>query len=159
MIRYFFFIIFFIITIVSKSQDSCYLLKKNNYKEIKKISYPLSDKLNLKIPVNTSVYIKIREVSYKEKLLFVFYFYNLGDTIEVKLVTLNRILITSKKITKKDNIFKTPPFKKSGTYFLFVKTYRLKNNDEDILGCVNLFIFRNSYLKNHQGQNLHLHHH
>jgi hypothetical protein len=105
------------------------------------LPYVLYDKVVYHVKSGTVTYIKISDVSYKKKLAFVFQSENLGDTLKVKLITLNRKVLTKKNITKDDCIMRYEPMKKTENYFLMIESKPiLDENNKPIMGCYGIAI-------------------
>ena len=88
-----------------------------------------------------SISLKIYDVKYKSKLVFLFQWCDLGDTIDVTLITLNWKVLAKKTLTKNDYILRYDPFKKSEDYYLIVTTrVKLDDNKKPLTGCLGMAI-------------------
>jgi len=103
---------------------------------MEKIPYLLVDKKVLEIETDKSYSVKISDVKFKKKLIFLFQSNNIGDTIYVELVTLNRKILSKKTITNEDFILRYEPFRKSENYYLLIKTVKSKEKKKGCLGLV-----------------------
>lgn len=129
----------FLITLASKGQ--CYELLNKRLENIGDIPYVMVENFVLDVKTGQTIGVKIRNVAYKTKLGFIFDSYELGDTLDIGLYTLNRKLLTSKKITKDDYFLRYDPFRKSENYFLIIKTpLRLDSTKRPIVGCVGISV-------------------
>jgi hypothetical protein len=137
--RFFLFLILFFISNISFSQ--CFELLSNKLDSTKNIPYGLHEKSVYDIPSGKSISLKIYDVKYKSKFVFLFQWYDLGDTIDVTLITLNWKVLARKTLTKNDCILRYEPFKKSEDYFLIVTTkVKLGDNKKPLTGCLGMAI-------------------
>lgn len=130
-----FFLILFFISYIGHTQ--CYELVDHSLENIGDIPYAMVDKFVFDVKSGKSVIIKIRNVEYKSKLGFLLLSNNLGDTIDVSLLTLNRKVLTRKRITNSDYFLRYEPFRKSENYFLSIQTKTLLDSNKRVLsGCL-----------------------
>ncbi len=136
----------FILTILfsfifNLAHTQCYELLANKLDSIDIIPYTLVDKFVYGFQSGKTISVKLSNVRYKQKLGFIFQSKDLGDTIDVYLMTLNRKLLASKTITNQDYFLRYDPFKKSENYFLIISTkQRLDSSKRPIKGCLGLVI-------------------
>jgi hypothetical protein len=137
--RVFLLTLFLFISNLSFSQ--CFQLLANKLDSIDIIPYALYDKLMYDVESGKSFYVKISDVSYKTKLAFLFQSENLGDSLDVSLITLNWKVLSKKIITKDDFILRYEPMKKSENYFLVIKSKPILNDvGKPISGCIGIAI-------------------
>lgn len=137
--RVFLLTLFLFISNLSFSQ--CFQLLANKLDSIDIIPYALYDKLMYNVQSGKSFYVKISDVSYKTKLAFLFQSENLGDSLDVSLITLNWKVLSKKIITKDDFILRYEPMKKSENYFLVIKSKPILNDvGKPISGCIGIAI-------------------
>lgn len=138
--RIVFFLIFFFITVLGKTQ--CFELLSNRLEKIEEIPYSMVEKFFLDVKSGSLVSVKVQNVLYKTKLGFIFQSENLGDTLDVTLMTLNRKILTRKKITKDDDFLRHDPFRKSENYFLLIQTNAIidTTNKKPIYGCMGIAV-------------------
>ena len=137
--RVFLFLTLFLITNTLYSQ--CFELLSNKLDSIDIIPYALYDRVVYDVESGKSFYVKISDVSYKTKLAFLFQSENLGDSLEISLITLNWKVLAKKIITKDDFILRYEPMKKSENYYLMIKTKKTLNEIGEIIsGCVGIAI-------------------
>jgi hypothetical protein len=137
--RFFLFLILFFISNISFSQ--CFELLSNKLDSTKNIPYGLHEKSVYDIPSGKSISLKIYDVKYKSKFVFLFQWYDLGDTIDVTLITLNWKVLARKTLTKNDCILRYEPFKKSENYYLIVTTkVKLDSNKKPLTGCLGMVV-------------------
>ena len=137
--RVFLFLILFLITNTSYSQ--CFELLSNKLDSIDIIPYALYDRVVYDVESGKSFYVKISDVSYKTKLAFLFQSENLGDSLDISLITLNWKVLAKKIITKDDFILRYEPVKKSENYYLMIKSKPILNDiGKPISGCVGIAI-------------------
>ena len=137
--RVFLFLILFLVTNTLYSQ--CFELLSNKLDSIDIIPYALYDRVVYDVESGKSFYVKISDVSYKTKLAFLFQSENLGDSLDVSLITLNWKVLTKKIITKDDFILRYEPVKKSENYYLMIKSKPILNEiGKPISGCVGIAI-------------------
>lgn len=137
--RVFLLTLFLFISNLSFSQ--CFQLLANKLDSIEFLPYILYDKLVYDVKSGKSFYVKISDVSYKTKLAFLFQSENLGDSLDVSLITLNWKVLSNKIITKDDFILRYEPMKKSENYFLVIKSKPILNDvGKPISGCVGIAI-------------------
>lgn len=124
------------------SNAQCYELLDNRLKNIEDIPYSLVEKFVIDINSGKMVSIKVKNVEYKKKLGFIFQSKNLGDTLDVTLITLNRKVLAKKKITKIDDFLHYDPFRKSENYFLLIQTSTVldTSNKKPLTGCLGLVV-------------------
>jgi len=119
----------------------CFELLSKRLDSVSEMPYGLHEKTVYYVQAGKSVSLKISDVKYKSKLAFVFQWHDLGDTIDVALMTLNWKTLAKKTMTKTDCILRYEPFKKSENYFLIVTTREKLNPDrQPITGCLGLAI-------------------
>jgi hypothetical protein len=135
----FFFILFFTCLV---GQSQCYELLENRLEQTGEIPYSMVDKLVLDVKSGRTISIKVRNVEYKTKLGFIFQSTNIGDTLDVSLITLNRKVLARKKITKDDDFLRYDPFRKSENYFLIVETKAVidTSNKKPLTGCLGIAV-------------------
>jgi hypothetical protein len=105
------------------------------------LPYILYDKLVYDVQSGKSFYVKISDISYKTKLAFLFQSENLGDSLDVSLITLNWKVLSKKIITKDDFIIRYEPMKKSENYFLVIKSKPILDDfGKPISGCIGIAI-------------------
>lgn len=132
-------LILFFLTLTTKSQ--CYELLNKRLENVGDIPYVMVENFVLDVKTGQTIGVKIRNVAYKTKLGFIFSSHELGDTLDIGLYTLNRKLLTSKKITKDDYFLRYDPFRKSENYFLFIKTpLRLDSTKKAVVGCIGISV-------------------
>jgi hypothetical protein len=132
-------ILFSFISNLAHSQ--CYELLSNKLDSTENLPYGLHEKAVYSIPSGKTISLKIRDVKYKSKFAFLFQWHDLGDTMDVTLVTLNWKVLARKTITKNDFILRYEPFKKSENYFLIVTTkVKLDSNKKPLTGCLGMAI-------------------
>jgi hypothetical protein len=137
--RVFLFLTLFLITNTLYSQ--CFELLSNKLDSIDIIPYALYDRVVYDVESGKSFYVKISDVSYKTKLAFLFQSENLGDSLDVSLITLNWKVLAKKIITKDDFILRYEPVKKSENYYLMIKSKPILNDiGKPISGCVGIAI-------------------
>jgi hypothetical protein len=101
------------------------------------IPYALVDKNVYNIKSGKNLEIMVPDAPYKKKYAFLIFGNNVGDTLNVSLITINRHTLSSKKITTNDFRFKYDPFIKSGNYFLRIETKEILDEEKKpITGCV-----------------------
>ena len=138
--RVFLLTLFLFISNLSFSQ--CFQLLANKLDSIDIIPYALYDKLMYDdVKSGESLHVIISDVSYKTKLAFLFQSENLGDSLDVSLITLNWKVLSKKIITKDDFILRYEPMKKSENYFLVIKSKPILNDvGKPISGCIGIAI-------------------
>lgn len=138
--RIVFFFIFFFISFLGKTQ--CYESLSNRLENIENIPYAMVEKFFLDVKSGSSVSVKVQNVLYKTKLGFIINSVNLGDTLDVTLITLNRKVLARKKITKDDDFLRHDPFRKSENYFLIIQTSPIidTSNHKPIYGCIGIAV-------------------
>jgi hypothetical protein len=137
--KYLFSIIFFFTIQAIFAQ--CYDLLSHKLDSVNTTPYAMVDKRVHEIISGKTIAIKLDDVKYKTKLAFLFQTYNLGDTLDVTLMTLNRKILVKKKITDTDFILRYDPFKKTENYFLIIKTQEEKDETSVVIkGCMGLVI-------------------
>jgi hypothetical protein len=123
------------------ARAQCFELLSEKLDSVSEIPYGLHEKAVYEIQAGKTVSLKISDVKYKSKFAFLFQWHDLGDTIDVALVTLNWKTLARKTMTKADYILRYEPFKKSENYFLIVTTRaRLDPNKRPMVGCLGLAI-------------------
>jgi len=124
---------------VARSQ--CFELLSEKLDSIEDVPYGLYEKSVYDIPSGKSISLKIYDVKYKSKFVFLFQWYDLGDTIDVTLITLNWKVLSRKTLTKNDYILRYEPFKKSEDYFLVITTKKkLDDINKPVMGCLGIAI-------------------
>ena len=132
-------ILFFLIFGTAHSQ--CFELLSNKIDSMEIIPYYLHDKLEYAVESGNTVVVTISDVEYKSKRFFLFQQNDLGDTLDVALMTLNRKVLARKYITKNDYILRCDPFWKSGNYFLVITTKeKLDDINKPVIGCLGIAI-------------------
>jgi len=108
---------------------------------IENIPYGLHEKSVYDVPSGKTINLKISHVEYKSKFAFLFQWHDLGDTMYVTLMTLNKKILVRKTITKNDCILRYEPFRKSENYFLIVTTeVKLDEYQKPLTGCLGVAI-------------------
>lgn len=121
--------------------SQCYELLSNKLDSSKNLPYGLYEKSVYNIPSGKTFRLKVDNVKYKSKLVFLFQWNDLGDTIDVSLITLNWKVLAKKTLTKNDYILRYDPFKKSEDYYLIVTTrVKLDDNKKPLTGCLGMAI-------------------
>ena len=127
--------------IFNLAHSQCYELLSNKLDSMDIIPYGLREKSVYNIPSGKTISLKIRDVKYKSKFAFLFQWHDLGDTMDVTLITLNWKVLARKTITKDDYILRYEPFKKSENYFLIVTTkVKLDSNKKPLTGCLGMAV-------------------
>jgi hypothetical protein len=135
------FLLLFFLFISNLSFSQCFQLLANKLDSVEILPYILYDKLMYDVKSGKSFYVKISDVSYKTKLAFLFQSENLGDSLDVSLITLNWKVLSKKIITKDDFILRYEPMKKSENYFLVIKSKPILNDvGKPISGCLGIAI-------------------
>ena len=101
--------------------------------EMESIPYLLVDRNTCAFQPGKSFYISIKSIKYNTKYKFIFLLENLTNPVDVSIITLNKQVLKSKKITNEDNSINVI-FKKTETYFLTINT-KPEANPETI-GCI-----------------------
>ena len=124
------------------AHSQCFELLSNKLDSTKNMPYGLYLKSEYTVSAGKTVSIKISDVKYKSKLAFLFQWSSdLGDTVDVVLMTLNWKRLAKKTMTKNDCILRYEPFKKSENYFLIVTIpERLDNNKKPVTSCLGLAV-------------------
>jgi len=118
--------------------SQCHDLLSTKLENIEMIPYALYDKVVFQMKPGQTSYVKLNNVSYKTKLAFLFQSKDLGDTMRVSLITLNRKLLATKLITNDDCILRYQPVRKTENYFLKIES---KSNSDSInIGCCGIAI-------------------
>ena len=137
--RVFLFFTFFLITNSAFSQ--CFDLLSNKLDSTDIIPYILYDKVVFEVTSGKTSYVKLLDVKYKTKLAFLFQSKDLGDTLKVSLVTLNRKVLASKLITRDDFYLRYQPMNRTENYFLIVETKPVLDEEKKpIKGCYGIAI-------------------
>jgi hypothetical protein len=127
--------------ILNLAHSQCYELLSNKLDSSKNLPYGLYEKSVYNIPSGKTFSLKVDNVKYKSKLVFLFQWNDLGDTIDVTLITLNWKVLAKKTLTKNDYILRYEPFKKSEDYYLIVTTkVKLDSNKKPLTGCLGMAI-------------------
>jgi len=127
--------------ILNLAHSQCYELLSDKLDSMDIIPYSLHEKSVYGVTSGKSISLKIRDVKYKSKFAFLFQWHDLGDTMDVTLITLNWKVLARKTITKNDCILRYEPFKKSENYFLIVTTkVKLDSNKKPLTGCLGMAI-------------------
>ena len=123
------------------ARSQCFELLSKKLDSTENVPYGLQEKSVYNIKSGKSISLKIYDVKYKSKFIFLFQWHNLGDTIDVSLITLNWKLLAKKTLTKDDCILRYEPFKKSEDYFLIITTrVKLDDNKKPLTGCLGMAI-------------------
>lgn len=123
------------------AHSQCFELLSNKIDSMEIIPYYLHDKLVDEVESGNTVVITISDVEYKSKRFFLFQQSDLGDTLDVALMTLNKKVLARKYITKDDYILRCDPFWKSGNYFLVITTKKkLDDINKPVIGCLGIAI-------------------
>lgn len=137
--RFIFFILLIFLPNLVKSQ--CYELLDQRLNNIGDIPYVMVEKFVFDLTSGKTKTIKINNVAYKTKLGFIFQSKNVGDTLDVSLLTLNRKVLTRKKLTKSDDFLRYEPFRKSEYYFLIIQTKPVLDSlNKPLSGCFGLAV-------------------
>ena len=132
---------FILLFVTHLSNSQCFELLSNKLDSIGNVPYGLHGKGVYSIPSGKTISLKISDVKYKSKLAFLFQWCDLGDTIDVSLITLNWKVLARKNITKNDCILRYEPFKKSENYYLIVTTkVKIDSNKKPLTGCLGMAI-------------------
>ena len=132
------FLLFFI-SFISKSQ--CYELIDNRLNSIDDIPYALVERFVIESKSGKQISVKVKNVEYKTKLGFIIKSNNLGDTLDVTLMTLNKKVLAKKKITSTDDFLRHEPFRKSENYFMIIQTKALiDSTKQPVYGCLGIII-------------------
>jgi hypothetical protein len=135
--RVLFLILFLLITSATFSQCNKPISKK--IKNLGDIPYVMVNRDIYESKSGEIIYIKISDVYFKSKLKFIFQSNNLGDTLDVSMVAINRRVLVRKKITNEDCEINYQPFPNSGYYFFVIQTKKvLDEENRPIKGCVGL---------------------
>jgi hypothetical protein len=127
--------------IFSSVKSQCYELLDNRLDNIGDIPYVMVEKFVFDLTPGKTKIVKIKNVAYKTKLGFIFRSYNVGDTMDVSLLTLNRKVLTRRKLTNTDYFLRYEPFRKSEYYFLVIETKpKLDSLNKPVTGCVGLAV-------------------
>jgi hypothetical protein len=94
--------------IFGTAHSQCFELLSNKIDSMEIIPYYLHDKLVDEVESGKTIVVTIRDVEYKSKRFFLFQQNNLGDTLDVALMTLNKKVLARKYITKDDYILSFP---------------------------------------------------
>lgn len=123
------------------AHSQCFELLSNKIDSMEIIPYYLHDKLVNEVESGKTIVVTIRDVEYKSKRFFLFQQSDLGDTLDVALMTLNKKVLARKYITKDDYILRCDPFWKSGNYFLVITTKeKLDDTNKPVIGCLGIAI-------------------
>jgi hypothetical protein len=145
--RVLFLIIFLLVHYASFSQ--CDVLIRKKSKNLGDIPYVITKKEVYKTKSGQTVNITLSDIFFKAKHRFIFQSENLGDTLDVSLVAINRRTLLQKKITNDDCIIDYEPFIKSGHYFFVIKTKKVLNDEnKPIEGCVGMIMLERVTRKN-----------
>lgn len=124
-----------------KANSQCFELLSNKIDSMEIIPYYLIDKLEYTVESGKTIVVTVSSVEYKSKLFFLFQQSDLGDTLDVSLMTLNKKVLARKYITKDDYILRCDPFWKSGNYFLLVTTKKkLDDTNQPVIGCLGIAV-------------------
>jgi hypothetical protein len=119
----------------------CYELIEKKLNSLDEIPYSMVDKFVFDIKSGKTISIRLDDVKYKTKLGFIFQSKDLGDTLHVYLLTLNKKILVSKKVTNDDYFLRYDPFRKSEDYFLVIQTKEKLDADSIAMtGCLGLVI-------------------
>ena len=123
------------------AHSQCFELLSKKLDSTENVPYGLYEKSTYNIQSGKTISLKVRNVKYKSKLAFLFQWTDLGDTIDVSLITLNWKVLARKTLTKNDCILRYEPFKKSENYYLIVTTkVKLDSNKKPLTGCLGMAI-------------------
>ena len=123
------------------AHSQCFELLSSKLDSTENMPYGLHEKSVYSVQAGKTISLKISDVKYKSKLAFLFQWSDLGDTVDVTLITLNWKRLAKKTMTRNDCILRYEPFKKSENYFLIVTTRApLDNNTQPITGCLGLAV-------------------
>lgn len=137
-----FLFIFFFKPYLTLSQDSCSIELEKKYKKSIKSNYNKIDCFSQNILPGSSISIKIKKLKFKQRIIFIFHTKKLGDTIEVSILALNGLEIDRKIINNKNCFFRIPQIKKSGDYFMIIKTKNPKSEEcFENLGCLSFILY------------------
>ena len=145
--RVLFLIVFLLVHYASFSE--CEKLISNKLKSLGDIPYRKFNKEFFEVKSGDVFNIKLTDVFFKAKHKFLFQSENLGDTLDISLVGINRRILFRKKITNDDCIIDYEPFIKSGNYFFVIQTKKVLDEDsKPIMGCLGLVTFERITYKN-----------
>lgn len=123
------------------ANSQCFELLSNKIDSMEIIPYYLIDKLEYTVESGKTIVVTVSSVEYKSKLFFLFQQSDLGDTLDVSLMTLNKKVLARKYITKDDYILRCDPFWKSGNYFLLITTKKkLDDTNQPVIGCLGIAV-------------------
>ena len=127
--------------IFGTAHSQCFELLSNKIDSMEIIPYYLIDKLEYTVESGKTIVVTVSSVEYKSKLFFLFQQSDLGDTLDVSLMTLNKKVLARKYITKDDYILRCDPFWKSGNYFLLITTKKkLDDTNQPVIGCLGIAV-------------------
>ena len=137
--RVFLFLILFSISNISYSQ--CFELLSEKLNNLDILPYVLYNKIVYESTSGKTLYIKLDDLAFRTKLIFILQSNNLGDSLDVSLVTLNNKILNSKIITKQDCTLRCDPLKKTENYFLIVKSKPVLDEfKRPISGCLGIAV-------------------
>lgn len=137
--RVFLFLILFSISNISYSQ--CFELLSEKLNNLDILPYVLYNKIVYESTSGKTFYIKLDDLAFRTKLIFILQSNNLGDSLDVSLVTLNNKILNSKIITKQDCTLRCDPLNKTENYFLIVKSKPVLDEfKRPISGCLGIAI-------------------
>ena len=130
-----------LIFLFEPARAQCFELLSERLDSVKEIPYGLHEKSVYFVQSGKTVSLKIDDVKYKSKFAFLFQWHDLGDTLDVALVTLNWKVLAQKTLTQDDCILRYEPFMKSENYFLVVTTQvKLGEDKTPLTGCLGLAV-------------------
>ena len=133
--------IFFFFFLTHTLFGQCHQLLSDRLYSISDIPYLLVENFVFDVKTGETVAVKIKNVAYKTKLGFIFETHDVGDTLKVSLITLNRKVLASKIITKNDYFFRYEPFRKSDNYFLIIKSKPILDEyNKPKNGCIGIAV-------------------
>jgi len=139
--RVFLILILFFISNISFSQYECYNLLSKKLNNLDILPYVLYNKIVYENTSGKTFYIKLDDLAFRTKLIFILQSNNLGDSLDVSLVTLNNKILNRKIITNKDCTLRCDPLKKTENYFLIVKSKPVLDEfKRPISGCLGIAI-------------------
>ena len=119
--------------------SQCFDILSKKLENLETIPYSLVDKKVYEVESGKSYIIKVSDVKFKTKLIFLIQTHGIVDSIDVTLTTLNWKILARKTINNDDCILRNEPFKKSENYFLLIKIPPSKDKKK---GCLGLLILK-----------------
>jgi hypothetical protein len=129
------------IFITNMSFGQCLNLLASKLDSMDIIPYVLNDKITKEVKSGQTSYVKLDDVAFKTKLSFLIQSSDLGDTLTVSFITLNRYILAQKKITNQDCILRYEPLKNTQNYFLKIETKPVLDEfKKPITGCYSIAV-------------------